>query len=171
LRRTHHFIELWNFRDAGAENSHTQHMILRRIAATAPAVQRHVWDWVLSPLGVHVGKYCRGTRPARIEPFFHGGCRWAAVARLSGCMRFAALASCMSCRLQRDGALAMQCGCGSLLGRRQGGLCVGSSPGSVQRGCRQGPLVHSPSVSQVMHMASHLACAKGEREAISMQTR
>jgi len=86
LRRTHHFIELWNFRDAGAENSHTQHMILRRIAATAPAVQRHVWDWVLSPLGVHVGKYCRGTRPARIEPFFHGGCRWAAVARcLAAC--------------------------------------------------------------------------------------
>ena len=71
---------------------------------------------------------------------------------LSGCMRFAALASCMSCRLQRDGALAMQCGCGSLLGRRQSGLCVGLSPGSVQRGCGQGPLVHSPSVSQVMHI-------------------
>ena len=86
LRRTHYFFELWDFRDAGAENSHTQHMILRRIAATAPAVQRHVWDWVLSPLGVHVGKYCRGTRPARIEPFFHGGCRWAAVARcLAAC--------------------------------------------------------------------------------------
>jgi hypothetical protein len=33
--------------DSSAENSHTQHMILRHIAATAPALLRHVWTkWI-----------------------------------------------------------------------------------------------------------------------------
>jgi hypothetical protein len=74
---------------------------------------------------------------------------------LSGCMRFAALASCMSCRLQRDDAGSC------LVGARVDFVLV-----QALALCNVGAdRVSRPLTERVAghaYMASHLACVKGE---------
>jgi hypothetical protein len=118
--RTYYFLKIEAL-DSSAENSHTQHMILRHIAATAPALLRHVWTGWIHRLERMLGS----TAEVPIVLVVSMGSKKPVI-------RLHALAASASHVLQRDVVPAMQRMRDVCLAGVQGVLCANSKPWPVQ---------------------------------------